>query len=129
MFEKKDLGGVCLNEGCIPTKTLLYSAKVYDYAKHGDKYGVYVPDATFDFSKITSQGVPVIASDHPVGKSTNPKDKRLRTSVLISWDNTNIAIDCSPDFRQQMLTNNVQHLEAILFTHEHADHKIGRAHV
>ena len=73
----------------------------------------------------TSQGVPVIASDHPVGKSTNPKDKRLRTSVLISWDNTNISIDCSPDFRQQMLTNNVQHLEAILFTHEHADHTAG----
>ena len=73
----------------------------------------------------TSQGVPVIASDHPVGKSTNPKDKRLRTSALISWEHTNIAIDCSPDFRQQMLTNNVQHLEAILFTHEHADHTAG----
>ncbi|WP_460484067.1 MBL fold metallo-hydrolase [Capnocytophaga sp. HP1101] len=73
----------------------------------------------------TSQGVPVIASNHPVGKSTNPKDKRLRTSALISWDNTNITIDCSPDFRQQMLSNNVQHLEAILFTHEHADHTAG----
>ena len=77
----------------------------------------------------TSQGVPVIASDHPVGKSTNPKDKRLRTSVLISWDNTNIVIDCSPDFRQQMLTNDVQHLEAILFTHEHADHTAGMADI
>ena len=73
----------------------------------------------------TSQGVPVIASNHPVGKSTNPKDKRLRTSALISWEDTNIAIDCSPDFRQQMLTNDVQHLEAILFTHEHADHTAG----
>lgn len=73
----------------------------------------------------TSQGIPVIASNHPVGKSTNPKDKRLRTSALISWEDTNIAIDCSPDFRQQMLTNNVQHLEAILFTHEHADHTAG----
>lgn len=55
LFEKKDLGGVCLNEGCIPTKTLLYSAKVYDYAKHGDKYGVYAPDATFDFGKIVAR--------------------------------------------------------------------------
>ena len=73
----------------------------------------------------TSQGIPVIASNHPVGKSTNPKDKRLRTSALISWEDTNIAIDCSPDFRQQMLTNDVQHLEAILFTHEHADHTAG----
>ena len=73
----------------------------------------------------TSQGVPVIGSDHPVGKSTDPKDKRLRTSALISWGNTNINIDCSPDFRQQMLQHNVQHLEAILFTHEHADHTAG----
>ena len=55
LFEKKDLGGVCLNEGCIPTKTLLYSAKVYDYAKHGDKYGVYAPDVTFDFGKIIAR--------------------------------------------------------------------------
>lgn len=55
LFEKKDLGGVCLNEGCIPTKTLLYSAKVYDYAKHGDKYGVYAPDAIFDFGKIVAR--------------------------------------------------------------------------
>ena len=55
LFEKKDLGGVCLNEGCIPTKTLLYSAKVYDYAKHGDKYGVYAPDAIFDFGKIIAR--------------------------------------------------------------------------
>ncbi len=73
----------------------------------------------------TSQGVPVIASNHPVGRSSDPKDKRLRTSALISWENTNIAIDCSPDFRQQMLTHQVQHLEAILFTHEHADHTAG----
>ena len=43
LFEKKSLGGVCLNEGCIPTKTLLYSAKVYDYAKHATKYAVTVP--------------------------------------------------------------------------------------
>ena len=45
LFEKKNLGGVCLNEGCIPTKTLLYSAKVYDYAKHASKYAVTVPEA------------------------------------------------------------------------------------
>jgi dihydrolipoamide dehydrogenase len=52
LFEKKELGGVCLNEGCIPTKTLLYSAKVYDNAVHGDKYGVFADNVTFDFSKI-----------------------------------------------------------------------------
>ncbi|MDR0572626.1 MAG: dihydrolipoyl dehydrogenase [Tannerella sp.] len=55
LFEKKELGGVCLNEGCIPAKTLLYSAKVYDYAKHGDKYGINVSDVTFDFGKMVAR--------------------------------------------------------------------------
>lgn len=52
LFEKKELGGVCLNEGCIPTKTLLYSAKTYDNAVHGDKYGVFAEKVTFDFAKM-----------------------------------------------------------------------------
>jgi dihydrolipoamide dehydrogenase len=55
LFEKRELGGVCLNEGCIPTKTLLYSAKVYDTAVHGDKYGVNAKNATFDFGKIVDR--------------------------------------------------------------------------
>ena len=55
LFEKRELGGVCLNEGCIPTKTLLYSAKIYDYAKHGDKYGVFAADATYDYGKIVDR--------------------------------------------------------------------------
>ncbi|MDR1525328.1 MAG: dihydrolipoyl dehydrogenase [Tannerella sp.] len=55
LFEKKELGGVCLNEGCIPTKTLLYSAKVYDYALHGDKYGINIPEASFDFGRIMAR--------------------------------------------------------------------------
>ena len=55
LFEKRELGGVCLNEGCIPTKTLLYSAKIYDSAIHGDKYGVFAKDATFDFGKIVDR--------------------------------------------------------------------------
>lgn len=73
----------------------------------------------------TSQGIPVIGIDHPLGQSADPKDKRLRTSAMLSWGDININIDCSPDFRQQMLTHNVRHLEAILFTHEHADHTAG----
>lgn len=73
----------------------------------------------------TSQGIPIIASTHPVNFSSNPKDKRLRSSVLISKNGKNIAIDCGPDFRQQMLRANVQTLEAILFTHEHNDHVLG----
>ena len=52
LFEKKSLGGVCLNEGCIPTKTLLYGAKVYDTAVHGDKYGVTAGSVSFDFAKM-----------------------------------------------------------------------------
>ncbi len=73
----------------------------------------------------TSQGVPVIGSDHPVCLSKNPKDKRLRVSVLLSWDDYNYVIDCGPDFRQQMLANPVSKLDGILFTHEHADHTVG----
>ena len=73
----------------------------------------------------TSQGVPVIGSTHPVCLSTDSRDKRLRVSVLISWDNYNYVIDCGPDFRQQMLTNHVNRLDGILFTHEHSDHTAG----
>jgi len=73
----------------------------------------------------TSQGIPVIGSDHPVCKSTDSKDKRLRVSVLIRWDDYSFVIDCGPDFRQQMLTSNCQKLDGIVFTHEHADHTAG----
>lgn len=73
----------------------------------------------------TSQGVPVIGSRHPVCLSENPKDKRLRVSVLISWGDNNFVIDCGPDFRQQMLSNPITKLDGILFTHEHADHTAG----
>lgn len=73
----------------------------------------------------TSQGIPVIGSNHPVCKSEDPKDKRLRVSVLVQVDELNIVIDCGPDFRQQMLDNPVEKLDAILFTHEHSDHTVG----
>lgn len=73
----------------------------------------------------TSQGIPVIGSNHPVCLSKDPKDKRLRVSVLISWKDFNYVIDCGPDFRQQMLSNSVTKLDGILFTHEHADHTAG----
>ncbi|MBQ4915506.1 MBL fold metallo-hydrolase [Maribacter sp. MMG018] len=73
----------------------------------------------------TSQGIPIIGSDHPVCLSTDSKDKRLRVSVLLSWGDYNYVIDCGPDFRQQMLTNKVNRLDGILFTHEHSDHTAG----
>lgn len=73
----------------------------------------------------TSQGIPVIGSDHPVCLSNNPKDKRLRVSVLIEWDDFAYVIDCGPDFRQQMLRANCSKIDGIVFTHEHADHTAG----
>lgn len=73
----------------------------------------------------TSQGIPIIGSTHPVCLSDNPKDKRLRVSVLIEWDNFSYVIDCGPDFRQQMLKANVTKIDGIVFTHEHADHTMG----
>ena len=55
LFEKKAMGGVCLNEGCIPTKTMLYSAKTYENALHGDKYGVFGDNIRFDYGKIVAR--------------------------------------------------------------------------
>ena len=55
LFEKKSLGGVCLNEGCIPTKTMLYSAKTYENALHGDKYGIFADNVRFDYEKIVAR--------------------------------------------------------------------------
>ncbi|MFD1613976.1 MBL fold metallo-hydrolase [Gelatiniphilus marinus] len=73
----------------------------------------------------TSQGIPVIGSTHPVCLSKNPKDKRLRVSVLIEWDEYAYVIDCGPDFRQQMLQSKCHKINGILFTHEHSDHVAG----
>lgn len=60
LFEKKDLGGVCLNEGCIPTKTLLYSAKLYDHARGSEKYGIYAEGVELDYKKMTDRKTKVI---------------------------------------------------------------------
>jgi len=73
----------------------------------------------------TSQGIPMIANNHPVCLSENPKDKRLRSSIMISWDAINYIVDCGPDFRQQMLREDVQSINGVLYTHEHADHTAG----
>lgn len=73
----------------------------------------------------TSSGVPVISCKCKVCTSLNEKDKRLRTSILIEVDGNSIIIDSGPDFRQQMLRNNVDDISAIVFTHEHKDHVAG----
>jgi len=70
----------------------------------------------------TSQGIPMIANNHPVCLSKDLKDKRLRSSILISWDDVSYTIDCGLDFRQQILRENLQSLNGVFFTHEHADH-------
>jgi phosphoribosyl 1,2-cyclic phosphate phosphodiesterase len=73
----------------------------------------------------TSQGIPIIGSSHPVCLSTNKKDKRLRVSILVEWDDFAYVIDCGPDFRYQMLRANCSKIDGIVFTHEHADHVAG----
>ena len=73
----------------------------------------------------TSQGVPVIACDCNTCISSDQHDKRLRTSVLLETDDTTVVIDAGPDFRQQMLSEHVSRLDAILLTHEHKDHIAG----
>jgi len=73
----------------------------------------------------TSQGVPVIACDCGVCLSTDKRDKRLRTSIMIESEDKVIVIDSGPDFRYQMLREKVMHLDAIVFTHEHKDHVAG----
>src|SRR5450432_4943357 len=83
------------------------------------------------FAKITvlgsgtSVGVPTIGCHCPVCTSDDPRDKRLRPSILIGYDGHNILIDTTPDFRTQALRARMERLDAILFTHAHADHIMG----
>ena len=69
--------------------------------------------------------MPVIACNCQTCLSKDPRDKRLRTSLLVQTDKTDIVFDTGPDFRQQMLRENVQNLDAVIYTHEHRDHIAG----
>ena len=73
----------------------------------------------------TSLGVPIIGCDCGVCRSSDPRDRRLRSSALIRHDGLDILVDAGPDFRQQMLRAGVRHLDAILLTHGHKDHTGG----
>lgn len=73
----------------------------------------------------TSQGIPLVACDCDICTSTDVKDKRLRSSVLIQDNDKNIVVDSGPDFRQQMLSTGIKRLDALIFTHSHKDHVAG----
>ncbi|MDR3764795.1 MAG: MBL fold metallo-hydrolase [Acidobacteriota bacterium] len=73
----------------------------------------------------TSMGIPTIGCECATCLSTDPKDRRSRPSVMLNWANRCIVIDTGPDFRQQALREHVRHLDAVLYTHAHADHILG----
>lgn len=73
----------------------------------------------------TSVGVPTIGCNCKVCTSDDPRDRRLRPSVCVRWDGHTVMIDTGPDFRQQALTHGITHIDAVLYTHAHADHILG----
>jgi phosphoribosyl 1,2-cyclic phosphate phosphodiesterase len=73
----------------------------------------------------TSMGVPTIGCGCAVCASTDPHDKRTRPSILVTYNERNILIDTTPDFREQAIREHVRHLDAVLYTHAHADHILG----
>jgi phosphoribosyl 1,2-cyclic phosphate phosphodiesterase len=87
---------------------------------------VICPPLTIKFLGTgTSSGVPMIGCDCAVCTSSNKKDKRLRSSILISSSTTSLVVDTGPDFRYQMLREKVKHIDAVVFTHPHKDHIAG----
>jgi phosphoribosyl 1,2-cyclic phosphate phosphodiesterase len=73
----------------------------------------------------TSHGIPVIACDCAVCRSSDPRDKRLRTAIHIQTPTLSLAVDTTPDFRTQCLRENIRRLDAVLYTHSHVDHILG----
>jgi phosphoribosyl 1,2-cyclic phosphate phosphodiesterase len=73
----------------------------------------------------TSMGVPTIGCDCAVCRSLDPRDRRTRPSVMISYNDRHVLIDTTPDFREQALRENITQLDAVLYTHTHADHILG----
>jgi phosphoribosyl 1,2-cyclic phosphate phosphodiesterase len=87
---------------------------------------VSYPDLRITFLGTgTSGGVPMIACDCAICTSKNEKDKRLRSSILVQSETTTLIVDTTPDFRTQMLRENVKKLDAVIFTHPHKDHIAG----
>lgn len=87
---------------------------------------MYTPSLKITFLGTgTSSGVPMIACSCHVCTSPDKKDKRLRSSIMVESASTRFVVDTTPDFRYQMLRENVKHLDAVLFTHPHKDHIAG----
>ena len=98
LFEKRELGGVCLNEGCIPTKTLLYSAKMYDHATGGKKYGVTAENVAYDYKKIADRKTKVVrklvAGIKMKMEHNNVEVVRGEASI-VSGNAQSVAIECN----------------------------------
>lgn len=96
LFEKNSLGGVCLNEGCIPTKTLLYSAKVYNYALHGEKYGICANEVRADFAGIMARKNKVVrklVAGVKAAMKANGVEFRSEEAVIRGRDGDAFAIE------------------------------------
>ena len=81
LIEKRALGGVCLNEGCIPSKALLYSAKIFDYTKHGDKYGVTVTGSSIDQKAVVTRKNKVVKT---LVSGIGAQEKRAGVTVVMA---------------------------------------------
>lgn len=98
LFEKRELGGVCLNEGCIPTKTLLYSAKMYDHATGGKKYGVTAENVVYDYKKIADRKTKVVrklVAGIKMKMEHNNVEVVRGEAAIVSGNAQVIAIECN----------------------------------
>ena len=100
LFEKRELGGVCLNEGCIPTKTLLYSAKMYDHASGSKKYGVTAENVAFEYKKMADRKTKVVrklVAGIKMKMEHNNVEVIKGEATIIGGDTSNITIACGEE--------------------------------